>query len=156
MYCFLLSLEDIMKFNIASTLQPEAFRRLTGVKRTTFDHMTAILEESMRLKKRKGGRPSKLSSADMLLMALEYLREYRTYFHIAQSYGVSESSAYKSIKWVEDTLIKHPDFALPGRKALLKSDMEYEVILIDATETPIERPKKNKNTMIQEKRKSIR
>jgi hypothetical protein len=31
---------------------------------------------------------------------------------------------------------------LPGRKALLKSDMEYEVVLIDVTETPIERPKK--------------
>ena len=36
----------------------------------------------------------------------------------------------------------HPDFALPGRKALLKSDMEYEVVLVDASETPIERPKK--------------
>jgi hypothetical protein len=50
--------------------------------------------------------------------------------------------AYKIIRWIEDTLIKHPDFALPGRKALLKSDMEYEIVLIDACETPIERPKK--------------
>ncbi len=75
-------------------------------------------------------------------MALEYLREYRTYFHVASSYGISESSCYRNIKWIEDTLIRNPDFALPGRKALLKSDMEYEVILIDATETPIERPKK--------------
>jgi hypothetical protein len=44
---------------------------------------------------------------------------------------------------------------LPGRKALLKSDVEYEVVLIDATESPIERPKKNKNTFIQAKRKNI-
>ncbi len=36
----------------------------------------------------------------------------------------------------EDVLIKHPDFALPGRKALLKSDIEYDVILIDATIHP--------------------
>jgi DDE superfamily endonuclease len=86
-------------------------------------------------------------------MTLEYLREYRTYFHIGQSYGISESSAYKAVKWVEDTLIKHPDFALPGRKALLKNDMEYEVVLIDATESPIERPKKSKSTIIQERRK---
>jgi hypothetical protein len=70
--------------------------------------------------------------------------------------GVSESSAYKTIKWVEDTLIKHPDFSLPGRKALLKSDMEYELVLIDATESPIERPKKDKKSSIQEKRKDIR
>jgi hypothetical protein len=53
-------------------------------------------------------------------------------------------TAYKTVRWIEDTLIKHPDFALPGRKALLKSDVEYEVVLIDATETPIERPKKTK------------
>ncbi|QYF48981.1 hypothetical protein RHABOEDO_001231 [Candidatus Rhabdochlamydia oedothoracis] len=67
----------------------------------------------------------------------------------------SESTAYKTIKWVEYTLIKHPLFALPGRKELLKSDMEYDVILIDATETPIERPKTNKNIFTQGRRKGI-
>lgn len=86
-------------------------------------------------------------------MALEYIREYRTYFHISQSYGVSESTAYESIKWIENTLIKHPDFALPGRKALLKSDMDDEVVLMDVTETPIERPKKSKKLIIQGKRR---
>ena len=79
---------------------------------------------------------------DMLLMTLEYIREYRTYFHISQSYSIRESNAYQTVKWVENTLIKHPNFALPGRKALLKSDMEFEVVLIDASESPIERPKK--------------
>ena len=58
-------------------------------------------------------------------------------------------------RWIEDTLIKHPDFSLLGRKALLKSDMEYEVVLSDATETPIERPKKDKNAITQTKRKGI-
>ena len=85
-----------------------------------------ILEEADKKKK-------KLGMETQLLMALEY----RTYFHVSQRYGISESSCYKGIKWIEDTLIKHPDFALPGKKALLKSDLEYEVVLIDATETPI-------------------
>jgi transposase len=89
-------------------------------------------------------------------MTLEYIRKYRTYFHISQIYGISESTAYKTIMWIEDTLIKHPDFALPGRKALLNSDVEYEIVLIDATETPIERPKKSKSTFTQGKRKNIR
>ncbi len=62
-----------------------------------------------------------------------------------------ESTTYKIIRWIEGTLVKHPDSALPGRKELLKSEMEYEVLVIDATETPIERPKKSKNTFIQEK-----
>lgn len=124
------------------SLSEEQFRRLTGVKRSTFDKMIKILEEADKKKKKKGGRRNKLSMENQLLMALEYIREYRTYFHVSQSYGISESSCYKGIKWIEDTLIKHPDFALPGRKALLKSDREYEVVLIDGTETPIERPKK--------------
>ncbi|MBS4165314.1 Uncharacterized protein NEOC65_000368 [Neochlamydia sp. AcF65] len=144
-----------MKFDKIEKLDDERFRRLTGVKRSTFDKMVQILQEADTAKKIKGGRKYKLRLEDMLLMALEYMREYRTYFHISQSYGISESSAYKAVKWIEDTLIKHPDFALPGRKELLKSDAEYEVILIDATETPIERPKKNKSAIIQGKRKNI-
>ena len=142
-----------MKFEKVKALEAEKFRRLTGVKRTTFDKMVLILREADKVKKQKGGRNSKLSIEDMLLMTLEYIREYRTYFHISKSYNISESSAYKTVRWVEDILIKHPDFALPGRKALVKSDIEYDVVLIDATETPIERPKKNKSSSTLEKRK---
>jgi len=134
-----------MKYNQIKNLPDEQFRRLTGVKRTTFEKMLEILLEADRKKKAKGGRKNKLSIEDQLLMVLEYIREYRTYFHIAKSYGVSESAAFKTVRWVEDTLIKHPDFALPGRKALLKSNMEYEVLLVDASETPVERPKKKSN-----------
>ena len=131
-----------MKYGQIRNLPNESFRRLTGVKRQTFEKMVKILAEDDKNKKIKGGRKNKLSLENQLLMALEYIREYRTYFHISKSYGVSESTAYKTVRWVEDTLIKHPDFALPGRKALLKIDMEYEVVLVDASETPIERPKK--------------
>lgn len=148
-------LEVFMKYDQIKELESEKFRRLTGVKRETFSKMIDILSEADLAKKTKGGRKNKLSIENRLLMALEYIREYRTYFHVSQSYGVSESTAYDTIKWIEDTLIKHPDFALPGRKALLKSDMEYEVVLIDATKTPIERPKKNKSIITLAKRKDI-
>lgn len=141
-----------MKYQKIKDLGEEQFRRLTGVKKATFFRMGEILKVSDQAKKSRGGRKNKLCLEDQLLMALEYLREYRTYFHISQSYGVSESTAYKTIKWVEDTLIKHPDFALPGKKALVKSDVGYEVVLVDVTETPVERPKKNKDTSIQAKR----
>jgi hypothetical protein len=143
-----------MKYPQIQGLEEDKFRRLTGVKRSTFEKMINILKDADIKKKAKGGRKNKLCIEDQLLMALEYIREYRTYFHTSQSYGVSESSAYKTVRSVEDTLIKHPDFSLPGRKALLKSDMEYEEVLIDATETPIERPKKDKNTIIQANEKT--
>ncbi len=144
-----------MKFERIKELAEGKFRRQAGVKRRTFEKMVTILKEAQKAKKRKGGRGNKLSIENMLLMALEYMREYRTYFHISQSYGVSESTAYKTVKWIEDTLIKHPDFALPGRKTLLKNDAEYEIVLIDATETPIERPKKSRSIFTQERRKGI-
>jgi hypothetical protein len=137
------------KYEGIKGVKTEAFRRLTGVKHQTFEKMVEILQKAYVEKKRYGGRPNKLSVADMLLMSLEYLREYRTYFHIGKSYGISESNAYQTIKWVEDTLIKDGTFSLPGRKALLKSDMEFEVVLIDATETPIERPKRGSKNGIQ-------
>ena len=144
-----------MKYERIKALDHERFRRLTGVKRASFNRMLVILSTANDLKKARGGRKNKLCLEDQLLMSLEYIREYRTYFHISQSYGLSESSAYKTVKFVEDTLIKHPDFALPGRKALVKSDVGYEIVLIDATETPIERPKKSKNIFTLARKKDI-
>jgi hypothetical protein len=144
-----------MRYERLKELSDEEFRRLTGVKKATFEKMLEILKEAERKQKTKGGKPNYLSMEDRLLMTLEYIREYRTYFHVASSYGVSEPVCYRNIKWIEDILIKHPDFALPGRKALVKSDMNYEVVLIDAAETPIERPKKNKNTSTQARKNGI-
>jgi len=144
------------KYEELSCLTDNQFRRLSGVKRKTFEKMLEILGNARAQKKQCGGRPNKRNVEDMLLMALEYLREYRTYFHIGQSYGLSESNAYQTIKWVEDTLIKEGAFSLPGRKSLLKSDAEYEVILIDATETPIERPKSGSENGIQVRKSVIR
>ena len=91
----------------------------------------------------------------MVLMTLEYLREYRTYFHISTNYGISESNCYYTIRFVEDALIKSKHFSLPGRKQLLKSDMEYEVIVVDATESPIQRPKKSKSSSTQGRKSDI-
>jgi len=144
-----------MKYEKVKLLADAQFRRVTGVKRETFEIMVEILKEAHRIKKSKGGRPSKLGIEDMLLMALEYIREYRTYLHIASSYGLAESNAFETIRWVENVLVQSKEFRLPGRKALLKSDNEFEVILIDATESPIERPKKNSVSSTPEKRSDI-
>jgi hypothetical protein len=57
-------------------------------------------------------------------------------------------NTYQTIKWVENVLIKNGTFSLPGKKALLAEDTDYEIVLIDATETPIERPKRGKKSII--------
>ena len=63
-----------------------------------------------------------------------------------KSYNISESIVYKIVKQVEDTLIKHSAFSLPRGKELTNDN--YDTILIDATETTIERPKKAKEVLL--------
>ena len=136
-------------------LSDDQFRRSTGVKRATFEKMIAILNNAHTLKKLKGGRPNKLSIEKQLIMSLMYWREYRTYMHCSLNFGVSESSAYKTIKWVEDILIQEGSFSLPGKKALYDSDNPIEVILVDTTETPIEKPKKSRENTILARKSDI-
>jgi len=128
------------------------FKRLTGVKRTTFEKMLRVLKKELR----NFGRPPKLSRADQLLMTLMYWREYRTQFHIASTYGVSEATVCRTIRKVEDALIKSGAFRLPGKKVLKSSDTAIEVIVVDATEQPIERPKKNRKGITAAKRSGTR
>ncbi len=132
-----------MKYKNIKKLKDEEFRRATGVKRKTFNLMLEILNKEERKKKKVGGRPNKLPVEERLVMTLEYLREYRTFFHISNDYGISEPLCHINIKKVENLLIKSNEFNLPKRKEKLLSEDELEVFLVDATETPIERPKKN-------------
>ena len=91
-----------MKFEQIKEESSESFRRLTGMKRTKFDVMISILKREELVLKANEGKANKLSKEDRLLMALEYLREYRTYFHILGSYGISESACYRNIGWIEE------------------------------------------------------
>ena len=139
-----------------SHLDDEQFRRRTGVKRATFRTMLKILRAAHRKKKARGGRRNTLSVREMLLMTLEYLREYRTFFHIGADYGLCESAAQKVVRWVEDTLIRDGAFSLPGRKELLRGDSGIEVVLVDATETPVQRPQKNSADMTRGRKSGTR
>lgn len=115
------------------------FKRLTGVQPATFLDMCQALEEHLP----SGGRPPRLCLQDRLLLTLMYWREYRTELHIAQTYGVSEATACRTIRAIEDALMRSGRFRLPGRRALTASEVEYRVIVVDATECPVERPKKS-------------
>jgi hypothetical protein len=90
--------------------------------------------------KTKGGRPSRLSVEDQVLLTLEFWREYRTHSHQGQSWGVHESTAWRIVRKVEDLLTASGRFALPGTKGLRAQ--RPGGVVIDVTETPIERPQK--------------
>ena len=144
-----------MTYDQLKELTAEEFKRFTGVHRPTFEKMMEALSAQERRKK-KSGRPPKLAVADQLLVALQYWREYRPYFHIAVSWHLSEAAVCRIVHRVEDTLIKVPAFHLPGKKKLRESNTQFEVIVIDATESPVERPQKNSADTIAARSAGIR
>lgn len=137
-----------MRYETIQHLNDTDFKRLTGVQRETFEEMLKVVEKGLR----DFGRPPKLSRADQLLMTLMYWREYRTEFHIAQSYRVSEATVCRTIHKVEDVLMRSKKFRLPGKKTLQPSDTVFEVVLVDASEQPVERPKKARKGITAAKR----
>jgi len=134
-----------MTYEQVKTLKPTEFKRVCGVYPDTFKDMVTVLKAE-KVWQKKTGRPSKLSTEDQLLITLEYWREYRTYFHRGNSWGVNESTAYRIVRKVENILIKSGLFNLPGKKALLESNSEIEVIVVDVSEQEIERPKKKQKS----------
>ena len=119
--------------------KPDVFKRLTGVSPDTFALMLCVLEAARCTR----GRKPKLCVADQLLMALMYWREYRSLAHIGGTYGVSEATVSRTVRQIEHALLADARFHLPGKKALYTSEIVYNVVLLDATECPCERPKKN-------------
>ncbi len=104
------------------------FKRLTGVRKATFQKMVELVVIHEKERKKRPGRPLKLSYENHVLIMLEYFREYRTYYHIAADYGISEANCYKLIRKTEDIVMKSGFFKLPDRKELAKSDSEIRVI----------------------------
>jgi hypothetical protein len=132
-----------MTYEQIKDLKPEDFKRACGVHSQIFDKMLALLRDHQK-KKLKPGRPPKLALEDQLLLTLQYLREYRTYFHLGLSWGIDESVVCRTIHRVENILIKSKEFHLPGKKKLREGGAQFEVIVIDVAESPVERPQKNR------------
>lgn len=131
-----------MTYDDVKDLKPSDFKRFCGVKPHTFARMVEALKQRERQKKKKG-RDADLCLEDQLLLTLQYWREYRTYFHLSVSWRVSESTVCRTVHRVENALIKARCFHLPGKKKRREAAHEFEVLVVDASETPIERPQKN-------------
>ena len=134
-----------MSYKKAIELSPSNFKILYGVSKDTFWKMVEVVRN---VKQGSRGSHAKLSIPDQILLTLQYWREYRTYFHIASDWGIHEATACRTVKRIEDILVKADEFRLPGKRHLQQTNTEIEVIVVDVAETEIERPKKNRNTTI--------
>lgn len=129
----------MMRYIDIQQLTDIQFKRLTGITWSTFNVMLNELKQHIAVK----GRPNTLSIEDQLLLCLSYWREYRTLFHIGMTYGVSEATASRIVRHVENCLIKSNLFNLQN-KLPKGTGYDWDVVIVDATEIAIQRPKKTK------------
>ena len=116
--------------------------------------MLGILEEQYSDEHKRGGHPPKPSILDKPVIMLGYYHDYRIMESIAFDYGISRSTVYESIRWVENILINSRKFSLPSKRSLI-SNLDIDVVLVDATEREVERPQKNKSNITPARRKDI-
>ncbi|WP_155858648.1 transposase family protein [Acinetobacter soli] len=130
-----------MKYLDSKKLSDSQFKRYTGIFRSIF----SLMVEQMQMQIPSKGRPPKLCLENQVLLCLSYWREYLTLFHVATSYDVSERTASIIVRQVEDTLVRSGLFNLP--KDIPEGEgIDWNVVILDATEIPIQRPKKQKKS----------
>jgi hypothetical protein len=120
------------------------FQRYTGIKPPTFEKMTETVQKYELANKNPKSRPHTFSIEDRILIMLCYYREYLTYFHLGIKYNIHESTAFRIVVHIENILIKSGAFSLP-KSSSIPTDTQLEVVVIDASESPIERPKSAKH-----------
>ncbi|MFC2995985.1 transposase family protein [Acinetobacter sichuanensis] len=129
----------MMRYKDIQQLPDIQFKRLTGISWLTFDVMLTELKQHLHVK----GRPCKLDLEDQLLLCLNYWREYRTLFHVRMTYCVSEATASRIVRHVEDCLISSNLFNL-NKKIPKGTGFDWNVVIVDTTKFQFNVPKKAK------------
>lgn len=130
-----------MHYKKALALSESDFKRMYGVKPETFWMMVKVVRDG---KEGSRGSHACIPIPDQILLTLQYWREYRTYFHIAGDWGMHESTAQRTVKRIENLLIKSGKFCRTSQRQLGKESEDIEVVVVDVAEIEIERPKKNR------------
>jgi hypothetical protein len=119
-------------------LKEKEFERLIGLKKKVFEKLYEILQRAQ-WKQFKGARRSELSVLERWVVALKYWRYYPSQAQLALEYGVSEDCIYRSIRWVENVLVKHQQMRID------KTGLgQAEAVILDTTEIRLQRPEKKR------------
>ena len=133
--------------------KPITFNRLFGVSVSQFELILSkvdpLWQQKVICKYKRPGRDYKLDIADMILMLLLYYRSYTTQLFVGYWFGIDDSRVCRIIQRLEPLLAKV--MALPNKKCLSEEDLE--ILIIDATEQPIERPKRGQKAYYSGKKK---
>lgn len=132
-----------MKYENLTRFNDVEFKWLVGVPGPLFLKMVSVLQHA-ELTKKKSGRPHSLRLEDQLLLTLNYLRCYRTQIELSADYNLAESNVNRTIQKVENFLIQSRIFPLLKRNQKFN---EEDNVIVDVTESQIERPKKTKKIL---------
>ena len=120
-------------------------RRITGVKHEKFEKITKQLKPAWRaVQKRKqvAGRPYGIGELrEHLLLLLMYYRTYTTHLFLAQIFKVDEATICRSIRRIAPLI----EQVLKIKSEKLLSENDLKLLIVDATEQRIERPKNQGN-----------
>ena len=148
--------------------RPRTFRAMTGLSKEKYNELLLELvplyekselkrlSNSKRQRKIGGGRKKELLLEDQLMMLLMYYRLYISQEFLGIIFNLHNCNVSRQINYLEPLLSQI--FKIPSKKvSLSEAELTEEEIIeffVDATEQQIERPTKDKNAIILEKRKN--
>ena len=142
--------------------KPSFFRTFTGLSADEFDKLLSDLElvwlarkakqSASRPRQRKpgAGRKAKLRLADRLLLTLLYYRAYITQEFVGLLFGVDKGTVSRKVQ--ELSLCMAGVFRIPEKKVRIDPD-DLEAVFVDATEQPVNRPKRGQRRSYSGKKK---
>jgi hypothetical protein len=132
------------RFETLKNRPPRKFVRTVGIPLDQFlivrDKILAGIyaEQEAQPMKKRGRKAVTLTVEDKLLLTLTYLRHYPTFEQLGDQFGICESYAHKIYQQYLNRLVKVCH--VPGKQALMERGIG--AILVDVTEQPIERPRR--------------
>ena len=125
------------------------FHRTFGIHKAEFRRLLGIVESWMEKKHKEGGRPFRLTAYDRLAITLFYIRQYNTMEIIANYWGIWKGTVCKACNETMACLVTSGVLRLEGMKKLKPGD----IVVIDVTESPVDRPGKGQKEFYSGKKK---
>jgi IS5 family transposase len=133
--------------------RPTIFKKLFGVSIEEFERIhkavTPVWEKKVKARYKRPGRHSKHDLASHVMMLLLYYRCYITQEFVGFLFDLDDSNVSRNIRTLEPLLAR----VMAISKTRHLTQEEVEELIIDATEQPVERPKKGQKAFYSGKKK---
>ena len=141
-----------MNYEASHALNNPKFKRRFGVQRATFKRMVKAVKAQIperpgpgRTRQAIERRPD--SGGAAVLAGVSHLFSYR------HRWGVSESTVCRIVHRMEVQIMASGLFRIPGKRQLIQGFGRPDLVVVDVTETPIERPQKKQKRAYSGKKK---